>query len=202
MVTWHRLTTVLVLAPSMEVRLNSRTSIKFSGGTMANIETSASRTELTDSLLHTNWKRVMVGLVCGLAAGMFMLILTTFFGLPDDGKLWWIQLLGSVCYGGQAMAYAAPGNVFMTGFIVHFAIAGLCGLIMGKATRSGNFSNLIMYGIVLGGLCWLASNMFAPDFVDQGRLHSFGQWARVFVFVPFGACLGFFMALASKALKV
>lgn len=169
---------------------------------MAHYETSASRTELTDSLLHTNWKRVIVGVICGIAAGMLMLILTTFFGLPDDGKLWWIQLLGTACYGGQAMAYSAGSNVYVSGFILHFAIAALCGLIMGKATRSSNIGNLVVYGIVLGGLCWLSSNMFAPDFVDQGRLHSFGQWARVFVFVPFGACLGFFMALASKALKL
>jgi hypothetical protein len=50
-------------------------------------------TEILDSLLHPNLKRVILGGVCGVAAGCVLLLLSTFFTAEGASKLWWLQLL-------------------------------------------------------------------------------------------------------------
>lgn len=163
----------------------------------------ASRTELLDSLLHTNVKRVFVGIFCGFAAGVLLLLATTFLkNDPQAPALWWLHLMGSAFFGGPALAYDAPDSFVISGALFHFFLSGLCGFAVGKMTTTGEVKKLAGYGLVLGGLCWLASNMFGTDFLNIYALEAVGQWTRVFLFVLFGVSLGVFMALASKALKV
>ena len=155
----------------------------------------AEETRLVDSLLHTNFKRVVVGAFCGACSGVLLLALST-------NKLWWIQLMASMCSGGQALSFDLTKSVLVSGLFVHFGFSVLNGLIFGKMTTSSKMSRLMGYGLVLGGLCWLASNMFAPDFLSVEALNGLAQWTRVFLFVTFGVSIGFFMSIASKALKV
>lgn len=162
---------------------------------------SDTRTELTDSLLHTDIKRIFLGVICGFAAGLFMFGVTTLVTPTGMGKLWWFQLTATSLYGGQAMAYEVSRSVIIGGVVIHFALACFCGLIVGKLTTTNNVKTLIAYGAVLGGLCWLASNMFAPNFLNIHALDEFGQWSRALVFVSFGMVLGVLMSIAGKATK-
>src|SRR5258708_4986897 len=122
--------------------------LRYTGGTMEHAE---SRTPLTDSLLHTHYKRVVVGVFCGIISGLLLLFVTSLFTPAGASKLWWLQLTGSMFFGGNAMAYDASQKVILAGLLVHFAVAALCGLIVGKATTTRCISTLMIYGVVLGG---------------------------------------------------
>ncbi len=169
-----------------------------------------SRTELTDSILHTNIKRVILGGICGGLSGVLLLILTSFFTPAGAGKMWWPQLLSTIggdgnnprLIGGENLVFDASASVINFGLGVHFAIAVFLGIIFGKLTTSSELKRLMSYGLVLGGLCWLGSNMFAPDILNVAALDGIAQWSRMFLFQSFTISLAIFMALASKVLKV
>jgi hypothetical protein len=131
-----------------------------------------------------------------------MLIVTSFFQIETAGKLWWLQLTGSLFFGGAALTAAAPIKVYVAGLFVHFAVAILCGLLVGKMTRRNNLGSMMFYTFVLGFLCWLSSNMFAPDFLDYQFLQSVGQWLRLLIFESFTLSLGLLMSVVGKILKV
>lgn len=158
-------------------------------------------TDLTDSLLHTNITRVLLGIICGLAAGVVMLIFTSFFPPAGSTKLWWINLTASAIFGGEALAYDMATPVMIAGLSVHFAVAALCGFIMGKLTLTKDIKTLVVYGIVLSMLCWLASNMFGPNFLNFEALKEVGQWFRGAIFGVFGLALSLFFGLSVKMLK-
>ena len=159
-------------------------------------------THIVDSLLHNNWKRVFFGGVCGILSGLLLLFLSTFIRPVGTNTVWFLQLMATFCHGGDALAFAAPSAVIMSGAIFHFTLSLINGLVFGKMTKSHSPKRLAGYGLVLGGLCWLASNMFAPDFVSIQGLANLGQWMRVFLFVSFGVSLGLFMSLASKVFSL
>jgi hypothetical protein len=158
----------------------------------------AQPTEILDSLLHSNMKRVIVGALCGLAAGVVMLLLSTLFTPEGASRMWWLQLAASFCFGNQASAFDASKSVFIDGAAVHFGISLFLGLLFGKMTTSKSFFRLAAYALVLGGLCWLASNMFAPDFFDVVALGSVKEWTRMFLFQSFTLSLAFFLSLAVR----
>ena len=159
-------------------------------------------THLVDSLLHSNVKRVVVGAICGVASGLLLLWGTTLFTPDGAGQLWWIQLMASTFCGGKALAYEVSSQTLIAGLGVHFGLSVINGLFFGKMTTSRDAKKLAGYGLVLGALCWLASNMFAPDFLDVEGLSAVGEWTRVFLFVPFGVSLGLFMSVASHVLDL
>jgi len=155
-------------------------------------------TEILDSLLHPNLKRVILGGICGVAAGCVMLPLSTLFTPAGASKLWWLQLAASVCFGGQASAFDVGANVLLDGALWHFGISLFLGLLFGKITTSTSFRRLAVYSLVLGGLCWLASNMFAPDFFDVNALGAVREWTRMFLFQSFTVSLALFLSLAVR----
>jgi len=161
-----------------------------------------SKHELTDSLLHNNVKRVLVGVFCGLISGAFMLGLTFLLAKPGTTKLWWIQLVASVFYGGEAFAIDASSSILMSGIALHFGVSAFCGLLMGKMTRTYSLSKLAAYGLVLGGFCWLATNMFGPDFIMPQALDAVSQWVRIGIYLPFTISLGLLLGLFSRILKI
>ena len=177
---------------------------------MGTSSTADTRTELTDSLLHTRWLRVIVGGVCGGASGALLLFLTSLFTPVGAGKMWWAQVLATLgaegnnprLIGGEALAFDAAASVINHGLMIHFAISIMLGIVFGKITTSSDPKRLIPYGLVLGGLCWLGSNMFAPDILNVSALDGIAQWSRMFLFQSFTISLAIFMALASKILKV
>jgi hypothetical protein len=160
-----------------------------------------------DSLLHTNIKRIIVGIVSGLLAGVVLLLITMAFTPEGAPKHWWLLLTGSVAFtrnhiangNGWALAWDGHPEVLIAGLVVHFFLAALCGFLVGKMTRSNDTPKLMAYGLVLGGLCWLASNMFAPDFLDVQFLQSVGQWVRLVIFMSFTLSLGFLMSVLGRA---
>ena len=164
-------------------------------------QSTPSRTELTDSLLHTNVKRMLLGIVCGILSGFVMLAITTLFTPEGSSKLWWLQLAASMFHGGEAFSYEAGQSVFITGFLIHLFFSGFCGFLLGKMTTTHSFQKLTTYGLVLGGLCWLASNMFGPDLFNVQGLDAVGEWARIAFFVPFGIIAGLLLAVTSRALR-
>ncbi|MDZ4678696.1 MAG: hypothetical protein SGI74_14455 [Oligoflexia bacterium] len=175
-----------------------------------------SRTELLDSLLHSNKKRVLVGALCGVAAGFVLLLISMLFTPPGSGKLWWIQILATPFFdgtfmvwlkadsffGGSALAYDAGPSVFIAGFAFFLFLSLLCGAIVGKMTTNSEVPRMAFYGFVFGFLCWLASNMFGPNFLNYAALQNVGQVTRLAMFMSFGVSLGVFLALASRILKV
>jgi Na+/proline symporter len=160
--------------------------------------TKAQPTEILDSLLHPDLKRVIVGGICGLAAGCVMLLLSSFFTTDGASKLWWLQMAASICFGGQASSFDASKSVFIDGALWHFGISLFLGLLFGKMTTSKSFTRLAIYGLVLGGFCWLASNMFAPDFFDIVALGSVKEWTRMFLFQSFTLSMAFFLSIAVR----
>jgi hypothetical protein len=156
--------------------------------------------ELLDSLLHSNIKRVILGALCGLASGCVMILVSTLFTPAGAGHYWWLQLAASFCYGGQASAYEVPSQVMTAGFLWHFGISAFLGLLFAKMTTSKCLPRLLAYGLVLGGLCWLASNMFAPDFFNITALGNVKEWARMFIFQSFTLSLAAFMSIVSNLL--
>lgn len=155
----------------------------------------AQPTEILDSLLHPSLKRVILSGICGLAAGCVMLFLSTLFTPAGAGKLWWLQLTASICFGGQASSFEVSNGILFDGALWYFGISLLLGVIFGKMTTSKAFPRLAVYGLVLGGLCWLASNMFAPDFFDIVALGSVKEWTRMFLFQSFTVSLAFFLSV-------
>jgi hypothetical protein len=153
-----------------------------------------------DSFLHHNCKRMVVGVVSGVLAGCVMLFVTSLVTPAGHTKLWWLQILASACFGGQASAYNASTAVIMDGALIHFGVCAFLGFVFGKITTSHGVKRLMIYGLVLGGLCWLASNMFAPDFFNIQALGDFRQWTRMLVFQSFTLSLGAIMAGLSTAL--
>jgi hypothetical protein len=141
-------------------------------------------------------KRVVIGVFCGIASGLVLLGISTLFTPVGASKMWWLQLMGSAVYGGNAFAYDAASQVYLAGLTIHLAVSAFCGLLMGKMTTSTKVSKLATYGLVLGGFCWLASNMFAPDLFNVQVLDTVGEWTRVALFVPFGILIGVFLGLA------
>jgi hypothetical protein len=135
-----------------------------------------------------------------VAAGLVMLLVTAAVAPEGNTRLWWVQLMATTFFGGSAMSYDVTSNILVAGASLHVAVSLFLGLVFGKITTSRNPLKLALYGLVLGGLCWLASNMFGPDLFDVATLSTFGQWARVFTFVSFGVVLGLFMSVASRAL--
>ena len=166
----------------------------------ADTQANDTRTDLTDSLLHTDPKRVFLGLLCGVAAGLLMLVVT--FVMPPAGqpKLWWIQLLATICYGGSATDFVITTPVLVSGLAWHFGLAALCGLIVGKFTQTTG-PILFFYCFVLGFLCWLASNMFGPATIHQLALDSVGQWHRMLIFQSFTLSLAAFLLIVSKTVR-
>jgi hypothetical protein len=164
--------------------------------------TVASRTELIDSLLHTNTKRVVVGTVCGLAAGLVMLLASGFFTPAGMTKTWWLQILGSACFGGDALAQEVPPGVLTSGIITHFVFSAFLGFVFGKVTTSSIMVRNVFYAFVLGVLLWIGSNLFGPNFFNILALNDVGQWSRFFFFEVYCLSLGVLMTVASKALKV
>ncbi len=164
--------------------------------------TSDTRTEVLDSLLHSNIKRMAVGVFCGIVASTIMLLVSSFFQVETAGRLWWLQLTGSLIFNGKAFSYSAPPAVYITGLIIHVFLGALCGFIVGKMTRHNELGRMLFYTFVLGFLCWLASNMFGPDFLDFQFLQSIGQWVRLTIFMSFTLSLGFLMSTLGKILKV
>lgn len=162
----------------------------------------ANDTELTDSLLHTNVPRIIVGILCGLASGLLMLVLTTATANPGMPKTWWLSLLATSVYGDAALNFEITQQFFVAGLAVHIFLSCLHGFLMGKMTRTSHLGWLCFYGLVLGGLGWLASNMFGPNVLSQMGLAELGQWHRILLFGSFGLILGVFMSFASKTLKV
>ena len=162
--------------------------------------TTTSRTELLDSLLHSNVKRMILGALSGVLAGCVMLLVTSIVTPEGHGKLWWLQVVASVCFGGQSSAYDAPNSILIVGAIYHFAICAFLGFIFGKITTSRCLKRLAGYGLVLGGLCWLASNMFAVDIFDIHAMVAFKQWTRMLVFQSFTLSLAAFMSITSSVL--
>ena len=162
--------------------------------------TSDTSTELTDSLLHTNVPRIILGIICGMASGAIMLGLTMLCPPVGLERMWWIQFASTIFYGGTAMDFAISTKVLLTGLGVHFFFCCLCGLIMGKITRSEDPVKMAIYGLVLGGLCWLATNMWGPNFLDWNTLKNLGQWYRGILYVTFTMSMGVFIAIASRAL--
>ena len=169
---------------------------------MENASRTESRTQLIDSLMHLNIKRIAVGIVCGLIAGVVMIFVTSLFQIETTGKLWWLQLTASMIYGGRAFLAETPQSVFIAGAMVHFSVAALCGFIVGKMTSRNDLGRLLFYTFVLGFLCWLSSNMFGPDFLDYQFLLSVGQFVRLVIFMSFTLSLGVLMSLLGKTLKV
>lgn len=162
----------------------------------------ASRTELMDALMHSNTKRIGVGIVSGLLASVVMLVVTSFFHIETTGRLWWLQLMGSTVFQGKAFLAETPTSVFVIGLVVHLALAALAGFAVGKMTTRNDLKRLLFYTFVLGFLCWLASNMFGPDILDYQFLLSVGQWVRVVIFMSFTLSLGVLMSFLGKALNV
>ena len=165
-------------------------------------QATASRRELMDSFLHTDIKRVFAGILCGIGAGCVMFLLTTACRPVGTNAVWWFQLLATAVYGGSAMAYEVSPSVLGTGVLIHFFVSGLCGFIMGKLTKNNSFKKQIIYGVVLAGLCWLSSNMFAPNILNVEALSDLGEWTRMFYFVSFGVVMGTFMTIAGRVLDV
>lgn len=163
---------------------------------------SDTKTELLDALLHTNIKRIAVAKVCAFVAALVMLLVSSFFQVETSGKLWWLQLMASMFYGGKAFVYDAPTSIYVVGFVIHIFFAGLCGFVVGKMTKRNELVPLLFYTFVLGFLTWLASNMFGPDFFDYQFLGSVGQWVRLVIFMSFTLTLGLLMSVVGKALKV
>jgi hypothetical protein len=161
----------------------------------------AQPTEILDSLLHPNLKRVILGGICGVAAGLVMLLLSTLFTPDGASKLWWLQMAASICFGGQAASFDAPTSVFIDGALWHFGISFFLGALVGKMTTTRSFLRLWVYGLVLGGLCWLASNMFATDFLDLSALGAVREWTRMFLFQSFTVTLAFFLSLAVRLIQ-
>jgi hypothetical protein len=159
------------------------------------------RTELTDSLLHNDKMRVVLGIISGILAGLVVLGISTLFTSPGAKPLWWLQLMGSAVYGGDAFSFDAPSSVFIVGLLIHLAVSAFCGLLVGKMTRSQSVMRMGTYGLVLGGFCWLASNMFAPDLFDYQVLGTVGQWQRVALFIPFGILIGVSLAVLSRVIQ-
>jgi len=148
--------------------------------------TSDTKTELTDSLLHTDFKRVIIGIVCGVVAGVLMLLVSMAFTPVGYGKLWWFQVLATACCPETATRFDAPQSVFLSGAIIHFAVCVLLGLAVGKMTSGkSSVGRMFFFGIVLTFLCWLASNMFAPDIFNVSALGMISEWHRVFIFGSF-----------------
>jgi hypothetical protein len=152
-----------------------------------------SHTELIDSILHSDKKRMAKGLIAGLAAGFLMVVLSTFFAPAGTGKLWWLQLAASLIYGGEATRYDSMGPVLATGAVIHFTMSAFLGFVYGKITQTRILGRLLAYGLVLGALCWLSSNMFAPDFLNITALGEVGQWLRMLLFQTFTLSLSFFV---------
>jgi hypothetical protein len=128
-----------------------------------------------------------------------MILVTMLFQVETAGKLWWLRLTASSVFFGKAFSLNAPPTVFVVGAIVHFALAGFCGFLVGKMTTTNNLGRMLFYTFVLGFLCWLASNMFAPDFLDVQFLQSVGQWVRLVIFMSFTLSLGFLMSVLGRA---
>jgi hypothetical protein len=161
-----------------------------------------SQTVLLDSLLHSNIKRVVAGGVCGLASGFILLFTTSLVTPVGASKLWWLQLMASACYGGNAASFEASSSIFTHGAIIHFGVSLFLGVMVGKMTTTGKLPTLLAYGLVLGALCWLSSNMFAPDIFNITALSNIAQWTRMFLFQSFTLSLALFMAISSKALNI
>ncbi|MCC6277008.1 MAG: hypothetical protein IT289_03720 [Oligoflexia bacterium] len=164
-------------------------------------QTTTSRTELIDSLMHQKTARLAVGILAGLAAGAVFLLITVVLKPSDRSALWWPQLLSTVCFGGQGLSFDAPFSVYALGLVMHFSLAGLCGLIVGKMTTGNDLAKLTFYGFVLGLLCWLATNMFGPNVMFVESLREVGQWTRAAFFIPFGVCVGVFLGIGAKSLN-
>ena len=162
----------------------------------------AHRMELLDSLMHTNVKRMIVGIIAGCVAGVVMLIVTMAFNVEGAGTLWWLKFLGSAFFGHKAFLIETSPAVITTGLFVHFFLSALCGFIVGKMTVRNDIPTRLFYTFVLGFLCWLASNMFGPDFFDYQFLTSIGQWLRLLIFMSFTLSLGLIFSVMGKALKV
>jgi len=163
--------------------------------------TTVHKNELLDSLLHSDKKRVVLGGICGLASGCLMLFLTTFFKPADANSLWWLQLAASFCSGGDAAVKDVPTHILVNGALWHFGASLFLGLLFGKMTTSTNIKRLLAYGLVLGGLCWLASNMFAPDLFNIYALAAVKEWTRMFLFQSFTLSLAVFMGITSSVFK-
>jgi len=161
----------------------------------------AHKNELLDSLLHNDKKRVAIGVFCGLVAGCVMLFITTFFTPVGAGSLWWLQLTASICFGGEASVFNPPSSIIVDGALWHFGVSAFLGLLFGKMTQSTNVRKLMTYGLVLGGLCWLASNMFAPDFLNIHALGTVNQWTRMLFFQSFTLSLAVLMSILTSSSK-
>ena len=169
---------------------------------MANTSAStAHKNELLDSLLHNDKKRIVLGVICGLLAGCIMLFITTFFTPEGAGSLWWLQLTASFCYGGEATVLNPPMSLLINGAFWHFGVSAFLGLLFGKMTTSTCLKTLLPYGLVLGGICWLGSNMFAPDFLNIHALGAVKQWTRMFFFQSFTLSLAVLMSIMTSASK-
>jgi hypothetical protein len=157
-------------------------------------------TPLTDSLLHTDIRRVLLGAVCGVGSGLVLLAITMILAPAGEPKNWWLHLMASPFYGGNALAYDAPGSVITAGIIFHFAISILLGLGVGKMTQTKSIGRMLFYGFVLGFLCWLASNMFGPDILDVEGLSALSEFHRVLMFWGFSLSLALFIGLGAQFL--
>jgi hypothetical protein len=169
---------------------------------MANTSTpTVHKNELLDSLLHNDKKRMVFGVVCGLISGCIMLFITTFFAPEGAGPLWWLQLTASICYGGEASILNPPSSIIMSGALWHFGVSAFLGLLFGKMTLTTDIGKLLAYGLVLGGICWLGSNMFAPDFLNVHALGAVKEWTRMFFFQSFTLSMAVLMAIATSSSK-
>ncbi|MBK9293943.1 MAG: hypothetical protein IPM57_05785 [Oligoflexia bacterium] len=106
--------------------------------------TSDTKTELLDALLHTNLKRIAVAKLCAFAASLIMLMVTSFIQIGTAGKLWWLQLMASMVYGGKAFLVDASSTVYIVGFVIHIFFAGMCGFMVGKRTRLAIFMSFTL----------------------------------------------------------
>lgn len=158
--------------------------------------------ELLDSLMHTNVKRMIVGVVAGLIAGVVMLVVTMAFSVEGAGSLWWIKFLASACFGHKAFLIEGSAAVIPAGLFLHFLLSAICGFVVGKMTVRNDLGTRLFYTFVLGFLTWLATNMFGPDFFDYQFLISISQWLRLLIFMSFTLSLGVIFSFMGKALKV
>ena len=144
-----------------------------------------------------------MGILAGVISGALMLLITTFFTPVGANALWWLNLTASAFYtsrhvamhNGLVLAYDAPLIIFIQGAIFHFGVAAFCGLIVGKLTTSPVIWKMAVYGLVLGGLCWLASHMFGPDIFYYQQVEAIPEYVRICLFVPFGVLTGVFTAI-------
>lgn len=157
---------------------------------------------ITHIWTRVNPKWLVSGAISGILAGSIVLAVACLIAIKTEGE--WSQplkLLGSMCYGGDAMAFGPVGAVGFYGLGLHLILSTIYGLTFTQLVdEKSKPLSLVILGVVTSLVIWVfGCQLFMPSF-NYYLYDALTTVSAVLFHILFGATFGIILsAIESKS---